>query len=224
MDHVSAGHVHHDDLVHRNHNLSIGCQQEFIFVVARFFQLCFHCIAQHIGLCACIVIFRRHRGGLTNHVAVKGKFMIGVFIAPVPLVAGDFDMHFAFGDFLLLEQNRQRKRPDEDQNHNRDNRPCDFQRRIVGKAGRGRVGAAVVADDHNRNQRNNEQRNCRDDDQDQVIQTLQVAGQFSCCGLETHKAGMGFSHSFHCVLSKGRGRGKGCCCRQKAGIQFHMSP
>jgi predicted Zn-dependent protease len=48
---------------------------------------------------------------------------LGVLVAPVPLVAGRLHDHVGFRNRLLLEQDRKRERPDEDQDQGRHDRP-----------------------------------------------------------------------------------------------------
>ena len=75
-------------------------------------------------------------------------------------------------DFLLLEQHRQAKRPDEHQNDNGAQGPGDFQRRVMGKMARLWVGAAVETQDAIQHQPPHEQHNDRDDHQDEIIKAL----------------------------------------------------
>src|SRR6056297_593228 len=70
MDHVGPGHGHHHGLAHRHDDSSIGGQQELVLAIARLDQLFLD-----LGRQAIVAPGRRR----PDHVAVKGKLVIGVF-------------------------------------------------------------------------------------------------------------------------------------------------
>ena len=200
VDHVRTCQLHHDNLVDRNNDRCVGGQKEFILAIARFDQLCLdlgaHAVFTTGGRCA-------------DHVAVKAEIMVGIFIAPVPLIAGHLDMNFAIGNFLLLEQNGKRKRPDEHQDDNRNDRPGDFDRGIVRECRRGCIYAPVIAHGHNGKKHGHEKHDGDDDHVDHPVKPLQIAGQFGRGGLESQLAIYGLADDLKTVLRHGRKSGKG---------------
>ncbi len=174
MDHIGARNSHHDGLADRHHNCGIGCQLEFLIRIPCFFELRRNRVVQ--------VAFT-----ITNHEAVEGHAFVNIFVTPVPLVAGDFDVDVAFGDFLLLEQDRQRESTDKDENHDRDDCPRNLEGRVVRKGRRCRIHALVVANDHISQQADHENGDAGDNHQQQAVEPLEVAGQFSSSRLETER-------------------------------------
>ena len=78
----------------------------------------------------------------------KAEAVVGIFIAPVPLVAGHLDGHVALGDFLLLEQHRQREGPDEHQDQDRHDVQATSSGELWVKLAGFGLALAVVAHDH----------------------------------------------------------------------------
>ena len=114
--------------------------------------------------------------------------IVGIGVAPVPLVACHLDHQIALGDLLLLEQHGQGEGADDHEDQDRHDRPRHLDRGVVGKACRRRVSPAVEADEGIDHQADDERADGGDDDQQHSVEPLQVARQFGGGRLEAGAA------------------------------------
>ena len=102
--------------------------------------------------------------------------VIGVGVAPIPLVSGrlDRDRFFRRG-FVLTREQRDRRNRDNHQDDDRDNRPDHFDHGVVCRFGRNRVRTAVEAHDHPQQQTKNQQADQGDDrKQDDIVHPQRI--------------------------------------------------
>mmetsp|Transcript_23160 Transcript_23160/g.39594 ORF Transcript_23160/g.39594 Transcript_23160/m.39594 type:complete len:201 (-) Transcript_23160:550-1152(-) len=200
MDHVRAGYVHDNGLANWHNNFCVCRKQVLIFIVA-------------VG----------RKVFLIQQEAIKGKLVVCVLVAPVPLVPGHFDMHFPFRDFLLIEQNRQRERTDKNQNQNWANRPGNFQRRVVCKCAWCWVCTAVETHHAKNQQTSHKHGDDCDDPQDHIVQRVDLTGKFGGSGLKAKALRLRLTNGFGGLRN---GRRRKCCCHkaQECRENSHVSP
>ncbi len=148
MDHVGAGHQDVHDLVHRHDHLVVDRQQ-----------------ARLAGLEVL----------LGDHQRVEFEIaVVGIAVAPEPLLAGRLHGEVRRRHVELQEQQPERRDRDQHQDDDRNDRPDDFERRVVRGARRGRIGARIEAHDDDQEQDQNEQRNRGDDPKQEIIEAGDV--------------------------------------------------
>ena len=139
VDHVVGLDLHDDVLVHRHDDLVVDGEEPRL---------------------------ARLQIGLLHDDRIEGDALVGIFVGPVPLIAGGGDGEVGLGEIVLGEQQPERRDGDGDQDQNRHHRPGDLERRVVGGAGGLGIALLVEADHHVDEQAENEQRDHGDDDGD----------------------------------------------------------
>ena len=95
--------------------------------------------------------------------------VVGIGVAPVPLLAGGLDCQVGLGNVELLKQQPERRHRDADQDQHRNQRPGHLDQGVVGGPGGHRVGLGVELDDNDDQQRQNEQRDDGDQHQQEIV-------------------------------------------------------
>ncbi|MNX78632.1 hypothetical protein D3C86_1102350 [compost metagenome] len=127
---------------------------------------------------------------LGRHVRdVLGHALVGIFIGPVPLVAGDLHRQIGVRHVVVGEQQAEREERDADQDQHRHHGPDDLDDRVVAPLGRNRVGLLVVADGDPDQQAQHQQGDDRDDGhQHPVMEEDRLVLQRRCGGLQVDSA------------------------------------
>ena len=153
MDHVGAGHQELDHRAHGDHDRIVR-GQEIIFVrIAVRFE----------------ILARQQQ-------AVEGDLVVGIFVAPVPLVARHLDGQVGLRHLELLEEHGQREGADQDEDQHRQQRPGDLEPGIVGEARRGGVRPAVEPQHDDRQEHHHQQDDAEHDPVHPVRQPVHVLG------------------------------------------------
>ena len=119
--------------------------------------------------------------------------VIGIGVAPVPLLAGRLDGEVGLGNVELQEQQPERRHRDGDQDQHRNQGPGDFDQGVVGGLGGDRVGLGVELHHDHDQQHQHEQRDDGDDPDQQGMEPGDVVhhrrGRFLQGPFPTARAG-----------------------------------
>ena len=110
-----------------------------------------------------------------HHIGVETDILIGVAVGPVPLMTGRLDREVGlFGAIHGIEQ-LERGEGDTDQNQHRNQRPGDFQQRMVRPLLRYRMARMIEAQDDHGHQHEHQNDDRQNDRGDGVVQADDVA-------------------------------------------------
>ena len=86
--------------------------------------------------------------GVLHDDRIELDALVGIFIGPVPLIAGRGDGEVGLGEIVLGEEQPERGDGDGDEDQNRHHGPGDLERGVVGGAGRLGIALLVEANHH----------------------------------------------------------------------------